>query len=153
MKFCVLIAIPLAWALVFIVSDLLMQGTAGYRIFLRTEIELVKGLALIGCLAAALAFGRGEYLRRAWLFMGGCMFFLLLRDLTMAPAIEAALPSVDLIRGILDVAGPVLLAWKFFDAMVPEHPVHQCIEQAGSLERRGRIVNPVDLIAARAVSV
>lgn len=128
MRFRVLIAIPLAWAAVFIVTDLLMQGSAGYRIFLRTEIELVKGLALIGCLAAALAFSRGEYLRRAWLFMGGCMFFLLLRDLTMAPAIEAALPSFDLIRGILVVlanisviVGIFLLAraWKVAGLMLP----------------------------------
>ena len=39
MRFRILVAIPLAWAAVFIVSDLLMQGSAGYRIFLRTEIE------------------------------------------------------------------------------------------------------------------
>jgi len=103
MKLRVLVAIPLAWALVFIVADLLVQGTGGYRIFLRTEIELVKGLALIGCLAAAFSLGRGEYLRRAWLFMGGCMLFLLLRDLTMLPAIESSTGYIDLIQGILVV--------------------------------------------------
>jgi len=102
-RFRVLVAIPLAWAVVFIVTDLLLQGTEGYRIFLRTEIELVKGLALIGCLAAAFSFNRGEYLRRAWLFMGGCMFFLLLRDLTMLPAIESSIESIDLIQGVLVV--------------------------------------------------
>ena len=107
MRFRILVAIPLAWALVFIVTDLLVSGMAGYRVFLRTEIELVKGLALIGCLAAAFSFSRGEYLQRAWLFMGGCMFFLLLRDFTMLPAIEAALPSIDLIRGILVVLANV----------------------------------------------
>jgi len=103
MKFRVLVAVPLAWALVFIVADLLLQGTGGYRVFLRAEIELVKGLALIGCLAAAFSFHPGEYLRRAWLFMGGCMLFLLLRDLTMLPAIEASTAHIDLIQGILVV--------------------------------------------------
>jgi hypothetical protein len=102
-KFRYLVAIPLAWAVVFIVLDFFVQDSAGYRVFLRTEIELVKGLALVGCLAAAFSFSRGEYLQRAWLFMGGCMFFLLLRDLTMLPAIESSTGSIDLIQGILVV--------------------------------------------------
>ena len=114
MKFRYLVAIPLAWAVVFIITDLLVQGAAGYRIFLRTEIELVKGLALIGCLAAAFSFHRGEYLRRAWLFMGGCMLFLLLRDFTMIPAIEAALPSIDLLRGILVVLANISVVIGIF---------------------------------------
>ncbi len=101
MKFRILVAVPLLWALVFIIADFLVQGTAGYRIFLRAEIEAVKGLALIGCLAAAFSFGRGEYLRRAWSFMGGCMLLLLLRDLTLLPAIESATGYIDLIQGIL----------------------------------------------------
>lgn len=128
MRFRILVAVPLAWALVFIITDLLVSGTAGYPIFLRAEIELVKGLALVGCLAAAFSFSPGEYLRRAWLFMGGCMLFLLLRDVTMLPAIEAALPAVELIRGILVVlanlsviAGIFMLAraWKVAGLTLP----------------------------------
>jgi hypothetical protein len=113
-KFRTLVAVPFAWALVFIVADLLISGSSGYRVFLRTEIELVKGLALVGCLAAAFSFGRGEYLRRAWLFMGGCMLFLLLRDLTMLPAIEAALGSIDLLRGVLVVLANISVVVGIF---------------------------------------
>jgi hypothetical protein len=128
MSFRILVAIPLAWVAVFSVLDQLVSGTAGYRIFMRTEIELVKGMALIGCLAAALAFGRGEYMRRAWLFMGGCMLFLLLRDLTMVPAIEKSSLPIAPIRGSLVIlanasliVGILLLAraWKVAGLMLP----------------------------------
>lgn len=42
--------------------------------------ELGKMLSLAGCIAAALAFERGEYLNRAWLTYGGCYLLLLTND-------------------------------------------------------------------------
>jgi hypothetical protein len=48
-------------------------------------MELAKALALGGAVAAALAFERGDYLRRAWLLIAGCMALLLLRDATLLP--------------------------------------------------------------------
>ena len=48
---------------------------------LDVEVEIVKIFALTGSLAAASAFDRGDYLRRAWLVYGFCYVLLLLRDL------------------------------------------------------------------------
>jgi hypothetical protein len=62
--------------------------------FLRTEISIVKALAVAGSLVAALSYRRGEYLRRAWLLNGSCMSILLLRDVTLA------FPRTDTIQWI-----------------------------------------------------
>ena len=80
-RFRLLALVPLVWALAFLALDLVLQGTPSYALFLRTEIELAKVLTLVGSWAAALAFERGAYQRRAWFLVGGCMALLLLRDL------------------------------------------------------------------------
>ncbi len=66
-----------------VAAALLGAGGMAAGSVLRFAVELTKVLALIGSAAAALAFDRGDYLRRAWLFTGGCYAFLLLRDLTL----------------------------------------------------------------------
>ena len=128
MKFRILIGIPLACAAAFLLGDFILFGKPGYDTFIRVEIELVKGMALIGNLAAALKFGRGEYLRRAWLFTGGCMFILLLRDLTLMPCFETLPFRLEYLRGGLSVLanlsaviGTILLAraWRVAGLELP----------------------------------
>lgn len=105
MRYRALVVLPLLWAAAFLGGDALSHGTPGYTAFLRTEVELVKALALAGALAAALALEPGDYLRRAWIFIAGCMALLLLRDVTLVPAVAAALGARNsLVRGVLVVA-------------------------------------------------
>lgn len=104
-RFHALLALPLVWGAVFLGLDALFFGTPAYMTFLRSEIEAAKVLTLVGSWAAALAFARGDYLRRAWFFVGGCMALLLARDaMTLTPLFR----GVD--RRSLDVAAGVLVA-------------------------------------------
>ena len=77
-----------------VAAALLGPGETQARSVLRVAVELTKVLALIGSAAAALAFNRGDYLRRAWLFTGGCYAFLLLRDVTLLSGAPTALAGV-----------------------------------------------------------
>jgi len=105
MRYRAFVLLPLAWGAAFLLGDALLYGQPGYPYFLRTQVELAKALALAGSLAAAFALEPGDYLRRAWLFIAGCMALLLLRDLTLAPiGFDAVGPrNLDLLRGVLVV--------------------------------------------------
>lgn len=105
MRYRAFVVFPLLWSAAFLLGDALLYATPAYPVFMRAEVELVKTLALAGALAAALALERGDYLRRAWFFIAGCMALLLLRDLTLAPFVSGALEprSLDLVRGVLVV--------------------------------------------------
>lgn len=96
---------PPAFAGVFVALGLAL-GPAALTALLRTENEAGKVLSVLGCLAAALAFERGDYLRRAWLFTAACLLLLLVRDVTVIPPVEQALagPHLDTARGALVVA-------------------------------------------------
>jgi hypothetical protein len=78
---------------------------AAHADVLRVEIELVKLLALAGLSAGALAFERGEYLRRGWGLNAACYFFLLARDVWLVAASDAPLMSVQIGRALLIFAG------------------------------------------------
>ena len=79
MRYRVLVALPLVCALLFALA-LALAGEGARPLVVRAGNESGKALALLGCLAAALAFERGEYLRRAWLLSGTCLLLLLARD-------------------------------------------------------------------------
>jgi hypothetical protein len=106
MRYRFFVIFPLIWAAAFLLGDVMLFGTPGYSVFLRMEIEIIKALALAGGLAAAFSFEPGDYLRRAWLLVAGCMALLLLRDLTLAPIGPQVLGqrNIDLARGLLVVA-------------------------------------------------
>jgi hypothetical protein len=72
---------------------------------LSAQNELGKFLGLSGCLAAALAFERGDYLRRAWSLVALCYLFLLIGDASGEHRIAAALSAheINLVQGILAV--------------------------------------------------
>ncbi len=113
MRYWTLVLVPFLWAALMLAGHLALAGTPADAVFMRTQLELAKALALAGGLVAALGFGRGEYLRRAWLLIGGCMALLLLRDLTLLPPIAGALPprTMATVRGLIVVAGNVSQIW------------------------------------------
>lgn len=97
MKYRSLALFPFLVALVFAGAALAMgdrQSTA-----LAVQNEAGKALALLGCLAAALAFERGDYLRRAWLLLGGCYALLLVND---------AMGAIDSLAGMAVARGLVV---------------------------------------------
>jgi hypothetical protein len=86
---------------------------------LRPQVEVFKSLDLLGCLVAAFAFGRGDYLRRAWGLTATCAALLLLRDAVLrigSPTHVLGIPAdaVDgamvLVANIAAVAGLWMLA-------------------------------------------
>ncbi len=116
MKYRLLLALPLAWAVAFVLVYAASQGAPWRAAFLRTEIETVKALSLAGCLLAAFSFRRGDHLRAAWLLMGSCSGILLLRDFTLIPWFEP-IAHLEIFRGamvllsnLLMVAGMIVFA-------------------------------------------
>jgi hypothetical protein len=83
MKLRLLLVWPFLLAAALLVLVRLTANTPEYGWAMRVEIELLKALALIGCWAAAAAFERGDYLRRAWFLSGLCYFLLLVRDVAI----------------------------------------------------------------------
>ena len=79
MKYRLLALLPMVLAAIFVLTthaDPLSPA-------LRPQVEVFKSLDLIGCLVAAFAFGRGDYLRRAWSLAATCAAVLLLRDVLL----------------------------------------------------------------------
>ena len=129
---------PLAWGAAFLLGNALLDGTAAHPVFLRTQMELAKALALGGAVAAALGFERGDYLRRAWLLIAGCMALLLLRDATLLPLGFDAMGERRLagLRGLLvvganlsQIAGTWMLAraWRRAALALPVSRVSQAL--------------------------
>jgi hypothetical protein len=104
MKSRTLLFAPPAFAGAFLVAGVLAGDAAGA--VLRAENEAGKVLAVLGCLAAASAFQRGDYLRRAWALTATCVVLLLVRDTTIIPGVETALagPALDPARWALITA-------------------------------------------------
>ncbi|MCU1277860.1 MAG: uncharacterized protein JWM53_1406 [bacterium] len=69
-----LVALALFWIALAVVPE--AQRAAVYRV----DVELAKSAALVGCAAAALRFGRGDYLRTAWLLLAQCYLLILCND-------------------------------------------------------------------------
>jgi hypothetical protein len=128
-RFHVLAVLPLVWAAAFLALDAAVFGTPSYTVFLRSEVETAKVLTLVGSWAAAFAFERGAYQRRAWLLVGGCMALLLTRDLTLLPVFRGLdARTVAIAAGILvalanasQVMGTWMLArtWKVAQLELP----------------------------------
>lgn len=101
MYFKRLLALPFLWVIAFVTGMVLLFDSVYFSAFLRTEIGIVKLLAFLGAFGAAMSFERGAYLRRAWLLIGACMLFLLLRDALVALEI----PGITIISAVLVTAG------------------------------------------------
>jgi hypothetical protein len=88
----------------------LVQG-APSRVWFYAVVALAsKSLALIGGLVAAFAFSRGDYLRRAWLFVAFGYLPLVLKDLLPGggPWLEATSATWGAARALLAVLGNAL---------------------------------------------
>ena len=140
-RFRVLAVLPLAWAVAFLILDAVFFGTPSYTVFLRAEVETVKLLTLAGSWAAAFAFERGAYQRRAWFLVGGCMALLLARDLTLLPAFRAIdARTIAIAAGLLvalanvsQVVGTWMLArtWKVAQLELPGTAAAQWLTVGG----------------------
>ncbi len=136
MKYLALAIFPLIMAGVVLgiagVDDVALRAT-----LVKVEIEGVKVLALLGCVAAATAFERGEYLRRAWWLTGLCYALLVTRDLTFAPAalgmavLDAGTAYVQsalvLVANLSAVVGTFMIAraWKVAGLELPGSRIAQ----------------------------
>lgn len=80
MKYRSLVALPFAAAAA-LVAALALAPAAAHAHVLGVESELAKLCALVGCAAAALRFGRRDYLRIAWMLLGACYALILSNDL------------------------------------------------------------------------
>lgn len=86
MKFRLLVAIPfIALAALWIALALVPE--AHRATLYQIEVELAKSAAFIGCAVAATRFGRGDYLRTAWLLFAQCYFLILCNDIFLRDGI------------------------------------------------------------------
>jgi hypothetical protein len=118
MKFLPLVVLPIAFAVAFTIAALALDDTAAAAV-LTTENETGKAIAAIGCIAAAVAFDEGDYLRRAWLWSGVCYVVLLAGDLTGMHAVStrlsphvlgAAQAALVVVANVASVVGTWMLA-------------------------------------------
>jgi hypothetical protein len=103
MKFKVLTVAPWIVACVLLAAAALTPST-DRAVVLRIGSEGVKLLALVGCVLAALAFERGDYMRRAWALNGACFLLLLTRDVTLLPVIPPSTTLVPIQGALVTVA-------------------------------------------------
>jgi hypothetical protein len=108
-RFRLLALLPFLYLVPFVALERWLAGGESHGLFLRVEIELVKVIGLAGGLVAAWSFGRGEFLRRAWLWTVACSALLIVADAAML-LVPAGVPTglVGPLRG-----GLVLVANAF----------------------------------------
>jgi hypothetical protein len=98
-RFRALIAVPVVSAtLLTIAFALTGQERAGLY---RAELAIVEGLGFWGCLAAALIFEGGDYMRRAWLLEMSCYGLIFIGDLTLTTGVFSNKPWTALANGVL----------------------------------------------------
>ena len=81
MKYRLLAFGAVAMALVVFVAQSLIGGEAARAQLFFVTVLVAKLTALGGALLAATAFKRGDYLRRAWLYVAGDYLVILAKDL------------------------------------------------------------------------
>ena len=144
MKFLALALFPFVVAGVVLtfagVEDAALRAT-----LVKVEIEGAKVLALLGCVAAATAFERGEYLRRAWWLTGLCYGLLIARDIVFAPAALGALAldarsayvqsGLVLVANLAACVGTLMIAraWKVAGLELPGSRIAQAVVVGASI--------------------
>jgi hypothetical protein len=152
MKFRRLVVFPVAFALSFAVAALL-AGDAGLSAVLTAENEAGKLLALAGCVAAALAFEGGDYLRRAWLYSGACYVLLLAGDAAGVPAFAGRVSprQLGLVQGAVVLAAnaaSVVGTWMLARAW----SVAGLVEEDDGASSRGRVLFAAAIVVALAIT-
>jgi hypothetical protein len=108
-------AFPFVWAALFLAALVAVPVETRIPLY-RVGMEASKALAAGGCFAAAFAFERGDYMRRAWTFNACCYLFLLCRDTALAMLPEGAATAaavggvLALVANLASVIGTLLLA-------------------------------------------
>lgn len=138
LKFRLLPASAAALAALLLVLEVALRGGAFHTTFLHIEGELVKALAMLGAAVAAFTFGRGDYMRRAWLFIGGCMALLLVRDIIgffvqPGPTWEVIAGGFAFLANLSQVVGTVMLAraWWISGLTLPGSRLTQFVTVVG----------------------
>jgi hypothetical protein len=110
MKYRTLAWLPVAVLLPVFVVELVIGPSEIQAYLIRAQVELAKGFWLLGCLAAASVFERGDYLRRGWLLTGLTAGVYFMRDVTFIPPLHDALPAAPLgvYSGLVVLAGNVV---------------------------------------------
>jgi hypothetical protein len=102
LRFRALIAVPFLSALLLAIA-LAVAGPERAGLY-RVELAVVEGLGFWGCLAAALIFESGDYLRRAWFLEMSCFGLIFVGDLTLTTGPFSNKPWTALANGILTLA-------------------------------------------------
>ena len=98
--FRALIAVPIVSAALLTIALALTTGGERAGLY-RAELAIVEGLGFWGCLAAALIFEGGDYLRRAWLLEMSCFGLIFIGDLTLTTGVFSNKPWTALANGLL----------------------------------------------------
>jgi hypothetical protein len=101
-RFRALIAIPVISATLLSIA-FAVTGPDRAELY-RAELAIVEGLGFWGCLAAALIFDSGDYLRRAWLLEMSCYGLIFVGDLTLTTGVFSNQPWTPLANGVLTLA-------------------------------------------------
>ncbi|HEY8088327.1 MAG TPA: hypothetical protein VIF09_10795 [Polyangiaceae bacterium] len=91
------------------IAAFLLAPAGAQDLVLQLEVDASKLLGLAGLTAAALAFDRGDYLRRGWGLAAGNYVFLLARDATLPLGGHVSALLYEATRGVVVTAGNVLL--------------------------------------------
>jgi hypothetical protein len=136
MKFRALALLPAAWVGVFVTVASAVPAAA-VPAFIRTEIEAAKALTLAGCVVAARAFSPGDYMRRAWLTLGGSWATLLLRDaiflgfppgaIALGQPLVNVMAALSLVANLFGVVGCFMIAkaWHVAGLELPGRPAQR----------------------------
>jgi hypothetical protein len=101
-RFRALVAVPFVSAVLLAIA-LALSGHDRAGLY-RVELAIVEGLGFWGCLAAALIFERGDYLRRAWFLEMSCFGLIFVGDLTLTTGVFSNKPWTALANGLLTLA-------------------------------------------------
>jgi hypothetical protein len=114
-----LVVLPVTVAIAVVAGARWLTGSAFLPDFYRAELAVVEFIGLVGCMAAAHRFGRGDYLRRAWILIGLCFLLILIGDLTLTTGVFSDRSWTQLANGILTVvanASTIVGTWMLAHA-------------------------------------
>lgn len=95
-KYTALLLVPLVATIVLFAGVLATAPGEERLAFYLCDILLVKALATAGCFYAAFGFRRGDYLRRAWLYLGVSYLLLLAIDVFTPPPPHSGISNMSL---------------------------------------------------------
>ncbi len=129
MRYRALAALPIACVVLFALA-VVVRGYGPRAVIVHSANESSKVLALFGCIAAALAFEPGAYLRRAWVLAAACLALLLSRDALLlvdagdGPGFSSARVGLSFFANLSAVIGTLMIAraWRVAGMDLPGSP-------------------------------